>query len=170
MKPCSPRCLAHFQLRRVTLQREDHPARWGSGSPGPDAAEVRPPAATENKIPALLFLVDNQVFIDSLLMESLTFVDVTGKGECGEVGRLTALGRERLPPLALLSELFGLGLIETFWHAEADFCMVEQVEDGTGWHARFEGRHTWFTNEQNWSDLDFVVHIDPRGSIVAEPR
>ena len=170
MECCGPRCLAHFHLHRVALRTEDGSPAWGTGIRGEDAEAVRPPDATDEKLPALLFRRNNQLFIDNSLMLSLNFVDVTGRRDGGEVGRLTELGRERLPPLALVGELFGLGLIETFWHAEAEFCLVEQSEDDEGWRARFEGRHTWFTNEDNESELHFVVHIDPRGHIVAEPR
>lgn len=111
--------------------------------------------------------------VDAGLFSDLACVDATRvrAGQTVPVGSATgdAMGAG---PQRIASTLIQSGVVRPFVHVEATLCLVQQGGDATtaDWTGRYEGTHTYFTNEKNVDPVAFVVRITPRGAISVEGR
>ena len=62
-------------------------------------------------------------------------------------------------------------IVNTFWHVEADFCLVKEDDTESSYMAHYKGKHIYFTNSKNEDPLDFSIIIDKRtGDMFVEAK
>lgn len=111
--------------------------------------------------------------VDEGLFSDLACVDATRvrAGQIYPVGKATrdAMGAG---PQRIASTLIQSGVVRPFVHMEATLCLVQQETDATSrdWTGRYEGTHTYFTNEKNVDPIAFLVRITAEGAISVEGR
>lgn len=116
---------------------------------------------------------------DAVLFSNLQCVDATRvrSGQTYPVGHATEAAL-RSGPQRIASALVRSGVIRPFVHMSASLCLVDQREHpdqpqpaaasaapGSIWTGRYEGTHTFFTNQKNVSPVAFLVHIARSGNI-----
>ena len=67
-----------------------------------------------------------------------------------------------LKPRQIAEFLIESQIINTFWHVEADLCLVAEEDSADSYRAHFKGKHIYFTNERNEEPLDFTIIIDKK--------
>jgi len=74
-------------------------------------------------------------------------------------------------PAELAEFLIESQIINTFWHVEADICLVSEDDTAASYAAHYKGKHFYFTNSKNVEPLDFTVIIEKKsGNIFLEAR
>jgi hypothetical protein len=62
-------------------------------------------------------------------------------------------------------------IVNTYWHVEADFCLMEEENSPDIYTARYKGKHIYYTNCENEDPLDFSIIIEKKtGKIFLEVK
>ena len=85
-----------------------------------------------------------------------------GKGIEHQIGTFRDLAFKRLNPRQLVLFLLQAQIIETYWHLEAELCMVSEEDKPESYRAQFRGVHRYCTNSCEEDAFAFTVHINKK--------
>jgi len=68
----------------------------------------------------------------------------------------------KLAPSASVLFLLQAQIIETYWHLEAELCMVSEEDKPESYRAQFRGVHRYCTNSCEEDAFAFTVHINKK--------
>ncbi len=117
--------------------------------------------------PDLLLAKDpqrKQVHINERYFSDLRRGDATrlGKGIEHKIGTFRDLSFKRLSPRQIVLFLLQAQIIETYWHLEAELCMVSEEDQPERYRAEFRGVHRYCTNRCEEEAFAFAVRIDKK--------
>ena len=118
-------------------------------------------------LPDVLLAKDPQrkdVHINERYFSDLRRGDATrlGKGIEHPIGNFRDLSFKRLSPRQLVLFLLQAQIIETYWHLEAELCMVSEEDKAESYRAQFRGVHRYCTNRCEEDAFAFTVHINKK--------
>ena len=112
----------------------------------------------------------HRIAVEKSLFSDLNRADATADtGGKFLVGRYKDLQFRFFRPAELAEFLLEAQVINTYWHVEADFCLVWEEDTSDSYTARYKGKHIYYTNSENEGPLDFRIIIDKKtGEIFVE--
>ena len=105
-----------------------------------------------------------EVHISERYFSGLRRGDATrlGKGIEHQIGTFRDLSFKRLGPRQLVLFLLQAQIIETYWHLEAELCMVSEEDKPESYRAQFHGVHRYCTNSCEEDAFAFTVNINKK--------
>ncbi len=85
-----------------------------------------------------------------------------GKGIEHPIGSFRDLSFQRLSPRELVLFLLRAQIIETYWHLEAELCLLGEKETPEAYQAEYSGVHKYCTNRCEEEAFAFSVRIDKK--------
>ncbi len=83
------------------------------------------------------------------------------------IGTFRDLSFKRLSPRQLVRFLLQAQIIETYWHLEAELCVVSEEDQPERYRAEFRGVHRYCTNRCEEEAFTFAVRIDKKTGAMA---
>lgn len=114
--------------------------------------------------PASKAMVVNQDFFGDLTVADAPRV-FSGKKQ-KTIGRIKPAALKGMPSRQLVRFLLAASAVQTYWHLQADLCLVREEQRGGAYTAHFSGVHLYFTNEKNEDAYSFSVTISADGEVV----
>lgn len=114
----------------------------------------------------------HRVAVESALFSDLMRADATRKTS-GRflIGTYRDVEYKVLKPAELAEFLIESQIVNTFWHVEADICLVLEEDSSVSYIAHYKGKHIYFTDSRNEEPLNFSIIIEKRsGNIFVEAR
>jgi len=112
----------------------------------------------------------HRIAVESSLFSELRRGDATRKSEEKFfIGKFRDSSFKFFKAPELAEFLIESQIVNTYWHVEADFCLVEENESAEFYSAHYKGKHIYYTNCENQDPLDFSVIIEKKtGNIYLE--
>lgn len=110
-----------------------------------------------------------EVHINPLFFSDLRRGDATRLAKSAEhaLGTFRDLSFKRLSPAKLVEFLLLAQIVETYWHLEADLCLIGEDDRPESYRADFQGTHRYCTNRCEEDDFAFSIRIDKKtGALV----
>jgi hypothetical protein len=105
----------------------------------------------------------HRVAVESSLFSELKRGDATRKSEERFfLGKYRDLSFKYFRAPELAEFLIESQIVNTYWHVEADFCLVEEINTDLLYTAKYQGKHIYYTNCENEDPLDFIIIIEKK--------
>ncbi|HPJ43678.1 MAG TPA: hypothetical protein PLY21_15230 [Spirochaetota bacterium] len=131
-------------------------------------SEYKPIPGLEKYTKGKVFIIGrsdklHRIAVESSLFSELNRGDATKKSEEKFfVGQYRDLSFKFFKAQELAEFLIESQIVNTYWHVEADFCLIEEADTPQSYTARYQGKHVYYTNRENEDPLNFDIIIEKK--------